>query len=104
MAATALVQAKVEPALKKKAEKCLNDFGLDTSSAIRMFLIKIVQTGQIPFAIGYEKDCSDFEAHRRGYNSATLKRIRDSIAGIGLSEKVYNNVDELFNDILNEKD
>jgi len=104
MTTKVLVQAKIESALKKKAEKCLSDFGLDTSSAIRMFLIKVVQTGQIPFSIGYEKHCSDVDAHRRGYNSATLKRIKDSMAGIGLSEKVYNNVDELFNDILNEKD
>jgi addiction module RelB/DinJ family antitoxin len=59
MAATALVQAKLEPKLKKEAEACLDSFGLDTSTAIRLFLVKVVQTGRIPFVVGNEDTDED---------------------------------------------
>jgi DNA-damage-inducible protein J len=52
MANTALVQAKIEPELKIEVEKYLNDFGLDISTAIRIFFKKIVQEQRIPFKIG----------------------------------------------------
>jgi addiction module RelB/DinJ family antitoxin len=51
---TALVQAKVPMDVKTASEKIFNDFGLDISTAIRMFLIKVNQTRSIPFTIGYE--------------------------------------------------
>jgi len=37
MAATATVQAKMDPALKTKAENYFEKFGIDTSTAIRIF-------------------------------------------------------------------
>jgi addiction module RelB/DinJ family antitoxin len=62
---TVLVQSKVPLEVKENAEKILNDFGLDISTAIRMFLIKVKLTQSIPFAIGYEsngesKELSDY--------------------------------------------
>jgi addiction module RelB/DinJ family antitoxin len=56
MANTALVQAKIEPELKISAEKYLNDFGLDISTAIRIFLKKVVQEEGIPFRIGRKRE------------------------------------------------
>ena len=53
---TVLVQAKIPSDVKVTSEKILNDFGLDISTAIRMFLIKVNQTHSIPFTIGYEDD------------------------------------------------
>jgi len=59
-----LVQAKVPSEVKVTSEKILNDFGLDISTAIRMFLIKVNQTHSIPFTIGYDdnarKKLSDY--------------------------------------------
>ena len=54
MKSTVLVQAKVPSEVKVTSEMILNDFGLDISTAIRMFLIKVNQTHSIPFTIGYE--------------------------------------------------
>ena len=51
---TVLVQAKVPSDVKVASEKILNHFGLDISTAIRMFLIKVNQTHSIPFTIGYD--------------------------------------------------
>ena len=55
MANTALVQAKIEPLLKMEVEKYLNDFGLDISTAIRIYFKKIVQEEGMPFRIGKTK-------------------------------------------------
>jgi len=62
---TVLVQSKVPLEVKQSSEKILNDFGLDLSTAIRMFLIKVTRTKSIPFAIGYDnngvsKELSDY--------------------------------------------
>ena len=55
---TALVQSKVPLEVKESTEKILNSFGLDISTAIRMFLIKVKQTQSIPFTIGYDNSVS----------------------------------------------
>jgi len=65
MRSTVLVQSKVPLEVKQSSEKILNDFGLDISTAIRMFLIKVKNTQSIPFTIGYDnndlsKELSDY--------------------------------------------
>jgi addiction module RelB/DinJ family antitoxin len=55
MANTALIQAKIDPALKRRAQKCLAGFGMDFSTAIRVYLQKIIQTRSIPFKIGEDE-------------------------------------------------
>ena len=54
MANTALVQAKIDPELKKEAEKRFSRFGLDSATAIRMFFAKVVQTNRMPFTVGFD--------------------------------------------------
>lgn len=62
MATTALVQARVEPALKEKAERYFRSFGMDTATAIRIFLAKVAETGSIPFTIAVDTvDAEDAE-------------------------------------------
>jgi len=56
MKSTVLVQSKVPLEVKQSSEKILNDFGLDISTAIRMFLIKVKNTQSIPFSIGYDNN------------------------------------------------
>jgi addiction module RelB/DinJ family antitoxin len=65
MKTAVLVQSKVPLEVKQSSEKILNDFGLDISTAIRIFLIKVKQTQSIPFAINYgdngvSKELSDY--------------------------------------------
>jgi addiction module RelB/DinJ family antitoxin len=54
MATSTLVQARMEPALKERAENYFHSFGIDSATAIRMFFTKVVETGRIPFTIGYD--------------------------------------------------
>lgn len=49
---TALVQARIDPVIKEKAEAYFHLFGLDSATAIRMFFAKVSETGSIPFTIG----------------------------------------------------
>ncbi|MDR1974507.1 MAG: type II toxin-antitoxin system RelB/DinJ family antitoxin [Bacteroidales bacterium] len=54
--ATTLVQARIEPDIKKKAEMYFHSFGMDTATAIRIFFAKVAETGKIPFIIGVETE------------------------------------------------
>lgn len=45
------VRARVEPDLKRKAAAVLEASGLDVSTAIRLFLRSVVETGGLPMAL-----------------------------------------------------
>ena len=45
------VRARVEPALKRDASAVLKACGLDVSTAIRMFLRSVVESGGLPMAV-----------------------------------------------------
>ncbi|GHV63879.1 hypothetical protein FACS1894199_00830 [Bacteroidia bacterium] len=58
--ATALVQARIDPIIKEKAEAYFHSFGMDCATAIRIFFAKVSETGRIPFTIGVD-DTEDAE-------------------------------------------
>ena len=45
------VRARVEPELKREATAVLEASGLDVSTAIRLFLRSVVETGGLPMAM-----------------------------------------------------
>ncbi|MFN2397367.1 MAG: type II toxin-antitoxin system RelB/DinJ family antitoxin [Gemmatimonadaceae bacterium] len=51
MAKTAMIRARVEPALKEGAEATLEDLGLSPTAAITLFYRQIVQHGGLPFDV-----------------------------------------------------
>ena len=51
------IQARIDEKLKKRVEKIFENLGLDTASAIRMYFIKVVQVGGIPFDIRDKRYC-----------------------------------------------
>jgi addiction module RelB/DinJ family antitoxin len=51
MAQTALIQVRVDAELKKEAEALFNGMGLDTSTAVRVFLKQAIAQKSIPFTI-----------------------------------------------------
>ena len=62
------VRARVEPELKREAAEVLNAAGLDLSTAIRLFLRSVVDTGGLPIDVPRP-------------NAATLAAIRAAKAG-----------------------
>ncbi len=48
---TALIQARIEPSIKKEVELILNKIGLSTSEAINIFFRRIMMEHGIPFSL-----------------------------------------------------
>jgi len=70
---TALVQARIEPELKSRAEAILNALKIRPSEAISMFYNLIVLNRGLPFEV-------------RIPNAITQKTVEDIENGIGLKE------------------
>lgn len=51
MARDGMIQVRVDMKLKKEADELFNDLGLDTASAVRLFLKQAVLNEGLPFAI-----------------------------------------------------
>jgi DNA-damage-inducible protein J len=51
MAATAMVHARVEKAVKERAANALASMGLTVSGAVNMFLTRVAAEGAIPFEV-----------------------------------------------------
>lgn len=53
---TAVINVRVNKKTKLQAAKAIEKMGLDVSSAIKLFLNKVIKTGSIPFHIGIMND------------------------------------------------
>ena len=84
MAKTAIIQTRVDPAVKQNAQKILNALNISMSEAISMYLAQIALHKGIPFEIKIP-------------NSVTEKTLKDSENGKGLHE--VSSVDELFQEL-----
>lgn len=51
----AFLQVRVEKELKELAQEVFEQYGLDLSSAVRLFLKKTVAEQEIPFELKYSK-------------------------------------------------
>ena len=78
---------RLDKDLKKQFDYLCNEFGLNMTTAINMFIKAVVRENRIPFEITANVP-----------NSETIKVIEDTEKGIGLS-KSYSNIDEMFKDM-----
>lgn len=53
--ATSLIQLRVDEKLKKQADELFADLGLDTTTALRIFLKQALKVGGLPFKVLKEK-------------------------------------------------
>jgi len=51
MPANALVQTRIDPAVKKRAEAVLGKMGITVSDAVRILLTRTANEGALPFAL-----------------------------------------------------
>ena len=86
MPKTATIQARINPDLKKKAQKILNTLNLSMSEAISLYLTQVTLHRGIPFEIKIP-------------NELTLKTLNDIEKGENLKEVA--SVDELFEELKN---
>lgn len=78
---TTLLQVRVEDSLKEEAAKVFDNLGIDTSTAVRMFLRRAVMENGIPFRMTLPKTpyVSD-----RGYRA--MMEIGESAEKNGISD------------------
>ena len=89
---TALVQARVDEKLKKRADAFFEQVGMDTATAIRMFLIHTTAQRELPFKVAAPD-----------YNPTFVKTVLNSEKEYREGKgKRYASVDDAFADILGE--
>lgn len=62
------IAVRVDSELKENAEQYLSSWGLDLSTAVRVFLTKVVETRSIPFSIGENYVSYDRNGKKLRYN------------------------------------
>ncbi len=81
MAKTAMIRARIQPKLKRNAERILRRMGLSTTQAITLFYRQVELRKGLPFQVVVP-------------NAATLKTFEDTDAGCDLI--VCKNAEDMF--------
>lgn len=84
MSKTDIINARIEPRLKRSAERIFHALGLTTTDAISMFLSQVVLNRGMPFPVKIP-------------NKVTRQAMKDLKSGKGV--KKYHSVDELMDDL-----
>jgi DNA-damage-inducible protein J len=72
MPATALVQTRIDPALKERAAAVLDTMGLTVSDAVRILLTRIANEGALPFPLA-----TDSAAHDAWFRAKVQQALLD---------------------------
>ena len=83
----ATINVNVDEKVKEQAKETLEQLGTNFTNVINMLLRQIILTESIPFEVKIPK-----------LNQETIKAIKDSEKGIGLSNE-YNDLNEMWNDL-----
>jgi len=83
VAKTSFIRARVDPRVKREAEAVLRTLGVDTTSAVTMFLKQVSLRKGIPFEIHIP-------------NRDTVRALKERLDG----RTAYTDADELMSDIL----
>jgi len=80
------IRARIEPKLKRNAERVLHTLGMNTTGAITMFLTQVSLQKGLPFAVNIP-------------NKTTVAALNELLN----PRSAYKNADEMLSDILNSK-
>jgi DNA-damage-inducible protein J len=72
---TLMIHARVEPKLKRSAERIFSEIGMTTTEAIRLFLKQVELHKGLPFPVSVP-NAETVAAMREANRPATLKRYR----------------------------
>lgn len=92
MAQNTLIQVRVEDSLKKDADALFSDLGLDTPTAIRIFLKQAIKRNGLPFDVAQPVP-----------NAETIAAMEEADhISRDPSTKKYSNFSELLAEVQNE--
>ena len=97
--ATSLLQVRVEDSLKDQAAVVFENLGIDTSTAVRMFLKRAVMENGIPFKMTLPKTPY---AAERGYRA--MVEMSESAEKNGLSDMTLDEINAEIEASREEKD
>lgn len=90
MAQNTLIQVRVEDSLKKDADALFSDLGLDTPTAIRIFLKQAIKRNGIPFDVAQPMP-----------NAETIAAMKEADRiSRDPNVKGYTDVDEMIKELL----
>lgn len=92
-----VLQVRIDERTKESAEFVLKSVGLDLSTAIRMFLVKVIRTGGIPFEPVIEKHVSHEEFEE------ALNAIHDHSKKMGLDKMTLDEINEIIAEVRKEQ-
>jgi DNA-damage-inducible protein J len=72
MTANALVQTRIDPAVKERAAAVLEELGITVSEAVRILLTRTANEGALPFAL-----TGDGAAHDTWFRAKVQEALRD---------------------------
>src|ERR1039458_2885532 len=72
MAANALVQTRIDPAVKERAAAVLGELGITVSDAVRILLTRTANEGALPFML-----TQDAAAHGAGFRAKVREALDD---------------------------
>ncbi len=72
MPANALVQTRIDPAVKERATAVLEELGITISDAVRILLTRTANEGALPFALANDA------AHDAWFRVKVLEALNDS--------------------------
>jgi DNA-damage-inducible protein J len=84
MAKTAVISARIDPALKRNAERIFGELGLTTSQAITLFYRQVDLQRGLPFSVKIP-------------NEVTKKALEDAKARRNLES--FDSIDDLYEDL-----
>ncbi len=73
MAATALVQTRIDPAVRDKAAEVLDGMGMTVSDAVRILLTRVAKEGALPVGL-----TTDPAAHDAWFRAKVMEALEDS--------------------------
>jgi DNA-damage-inducible protein J len=82
------VNIRMDEDLKRQSESLFNEFGMNMTTAITVFIKAVVRTGKIPFEIGVTQDSFYSESNQK----ALLKSIEQRKQG----KVVIKTIEELM--------
>lgn len=91
--AKAATNITIDTDVKREAQETLGALGLDLSTAIGIFLRKVIAVGGIPFDVRMEKPNND--------TMEAIAEVAAMKAGL-ISGKAYKTADEMLEDLLDE--
>ena len=77
MSSTALVQARIDPALKQRATEVLSNMGLTVSDAVRILLTRVANEGTLPFNFAV-----DPAAHDAWFRAKVQEALNDTRSAV----------------------